>query len=109
MADREKVIKGLECCDYNILTNTCFQCPYLDLNKEKGMAICTAELAHNALALIREQEPVSPSEMDVSPIRMEYYCGACGALVGVESACGDDEKFRHPFCPQCGKAVLWNG
>ena len=63
----------------------------------------------DALALLREQAPVAPSEMDVSPILMEYRCGACRCLVGAESAIRNDVGFRHAYCPECGKKVLWHG
>jgi DNA-directed RNA polymerase subunit RPC12/RpoP len=59
--------------------------------------------------LLREQAPVAPSEMDVSPILMEYRCGACRCLVGAESAIRNDVGFRHAYCPECGKKVLWHG
>ena len=63
----------------------------------------------DARELIREQEPVEPTEMDVSPVRMEYSCGRCGGPVGVESATQGAEKYRHAYCPKCGKKVLWDG
>ena len=96
--DREKVIKGLEEA-YKVIED------YVP-GRYRGysrLACC------DALALLREQEPVEPSEMDVSPIRMEYYCGACRCLVGAESAIRNDVGFRHAYCPECGKKVLWHG
>ena len=44
--DREKVIRGLECC-YN---NNCGACPYSAIKK------CQHKLHSDALALLREQE-----------------------------------------------------
>ena len=101
MTAREKVIKGLECCDYcNSLTNTCFQCPYLDLNKEEGMVRCTAELAHDALALLREQEPVEPKWTDFEDSFTGekfkvYQCGNCGSYILSDVL----------YCPVCGRKV----
>ena len=90
MPEREKVIKGLECCDYyNSLTLTCFQCPYIDLCKSEGMSRCTAELAHGALALLKEQDTV---EHALSVLKAHgwkesksTYCPNCGAYVEVKS------------------------
>lgn len=98
MHNREKVIKGLVCCDYcNSLTNTCFQCPYLDLNKEKGLAVCTAELAHDALALLREQEPVEPLWHEYGPYSF-WTCAGCDGII-------DHDDYK--FCPHCGRKVKW--
>ena len=61
MPDREKVIKGLECCDCDLdhaYFNSCFKCPYEEDNQCGGMGLCTSLLAHDALALLKEQEPV---------------------------------------------------
>lgn len=108
MPDREKVIKGLVCCDYcNSVTNSCYQCPYLDLNKAKGMAMCTAELAHDALALLREQEPVKPIEKN-----NQIVCGSCGEKLAeicgdVDVVWNDDGKYPR-YCPGCGRAVKWD-
>ena len=48
--DREKVIEGLECC---VKGNACNKCDY----KESGIC-CVTNLAHDALELLREQEPI---------------------------------------------------
>ena len=76
-------------------------------NKKTFDGWCRA--VRDAREMIREQEPVEPTEMDVSPVRMEYSCGRCGGLVGVESATQGDEQYRHAYCPKCGKKVLWDG
>lgn len=54
MPDRDKVIKGLECC----CSDGCYDpvCPYND-PEESGCAGCVSKLAADALALLREQEP----------------------------------------------------
>lgn len=51
--DREKVIKALECCCEHIEDASCSVCPYVD---DCDMGECTSELAHDALALLKEQE-----------------------------------------------------
>jgi hypothetical protein len=55
MPDREKVIKGLEYCEEYF--NCCDKCPYWN-----GGTHCAADLAHDALALLKEQEHVKPIE-----------------------------------------------
>lgn len=55
---REKVIKGMECCqdcDGYVCRNCC---PYHDRNEPEGQPTCTCRLAHDALALLKAQEPV---------------------------------------------------
>ena len=54
--DREKVIKGLECC---LGSNDCDvepeeECPY------KGMCLCAMALRLDVLELLKEQEAVEP-------------------------------------------------
>lgn len=57
MSDREKVIKGLKCCDIsNVEKLTCFNCPYVEINRAEGMVVCTARLAHDALELLNGQD-----------------------------------------------------
>ena len=50
MADREKVIKGLECLSSAEVCNGS-DCPYYDFD-------CTQKIAYDALELLKEQEPV---------------------------------------------------
>lgn len=51
MIDREKVIKGLECCRNGF----CFACPYND--GVDGNVDCKQRWADDALELLKEQEP----------------------------------------------------
>ena len=48
--DKEKVIKGLECC--SVPEGYCVKCPY---ETDGYVAECTSALARDALALIKEQ------------------------------------------------------
>ena len=51
MVDREKVLKGLECCAY---WHGCKGCPYIeDCDRAEGFTA----LARDALALLKVQEP----------------------------------------------------
>lgn len=55
MIDREKVIKGLERCKLYNKVN-CDKCPYDYNGRGNGKSECTAELASDALALMKEQQ-----------------------------------------------------
>ena len=96
--DREKVIKGLECC-----TGYCDDetgCPYFDIEDD-----CEEKLRADALALLKAQEPMEPTEPDEDNMR---YCGVCGSPVGYEvlEAPGI-EYVQYNYCPNCGKKVRW--
>lgn len=55
MTDKDKVIEGLERCKlYNKLN--CDKCPYDYNGRGNGKSECTAELATDALSLLKEQE-----------------------------------------------------
>ena len=57
MADFEKVIRGLECCCEHIVGMNCDKCPYDSEQYEIGeINQCTAELAYDALELLKEQQ-----------------------------------------------------
>ena len=50
MTEREKVIKGLECCGYSHFMDKCQDCPYDGKD-------CFKRLKEDALALLKAQEP----------------------------------------------------
>lgn len=50
---REKVIKGLECCN----NDECDSCPYYRSCDENDLGTCKATLHRDALALLKAQEP----------------------------------------------------
>ena len=67
--DREKVIKGLEYCEGYF--NCCDKCPYWD-----GGTHCAADLAHDALALLKEQEElIKAMKRDLNLVRSCKVCG----------------------------------
>ena len=93
--NREKVIKGLECC---LGSNDCDiepeeDCPY------KGMCLCAMALRLDVLALLKEQEAVKPK----SKVRhgaypqIQHFCGNCNSML----------HGKPKFCSECGKGVLW--
>lgn len=73
MNEREKVIKGLECC-LPMTTRKgladCKQCPYdRKITLEGGVTECCHDLMADALALLKEQEPVEPRVMTLEEYR----------------------------------------
>ena len=87
MPDREKVIKGLECCDGYCDDET--GCPYSD---ELEPFDCQEQLRADAIALLKAQEPVKPLWRRGIP-----FCGKCGREFG--------RGFK--YCPDCGRKVKW--
>ena len=72
MADRDKVLKGLEMCKIDF----CDECPYDD------EASCTFYLKHDALELLKEQEPIKPKSKSRhgSTTMYQHFCGNCMAI-----------------------------
>lgn len=99
MTEREKVLKGLECC-CSMTGDACRQCPY-DEECAEMIGSGSAHLCSDALELLKEQEPVKPSLLvsngpdDVCS--QWYLCGKCKKPI--------DHKDR--FCKRCGQAVRW--
>ena len=54
MIDREKVIKGLECCANGNSGKCIKECPYDFVNN----ANCTADMARDALELLKDQDEI---------------------------------------------------
>lgn len=62
-----------------------------------------AEIASDAIALLKEQEPLKPNRM-TSDNGFHYdFCGKCGRLLPVAQ-----DFNRANYCPNCGRAVKWN-
>ena len=56
MTEREKVIKGLECCLNTSEFEECTEnCPYC--TKELGEGVCSENMMRDALSLLKAQEP----------------------------------------------------
>jgi len=88
--DREKVIKGLECC--SVPQGHCEKCPY---ETEGFVAECTSELAKDALELLKKQEAVKP----IKQIEQNEWtvCGNCRNHI----------ISKWIVCPYCGRSVKW--
>ena len=98
MMDREKVIKGLECCVNDL--GECEFCPY---DEGMGKLACGKNLYSAALALLRAQEP-----MDAVPVVHgkwhEYHATARGyGKVYYQHSC-TPMLYESPYyyCPNCG-------
>lgn len=91
MADRKKVLTQL--AELSIC---------LDMSGYHNDAQCVRD----ALAMLREQEPVKPIKTPEN-IRAEYNCGKCTASVGIRFHDGD-WYFKADYCPRCGREVKWD-
>lgn len=97
MVDREKVIKGLERCKLYNKVN-CDKCPYDYNGMGNGKSECTAELASDALDLLKDQEPVKPEVYYVSQDKYKFYrCPVCKIAW----------YYKGNYCLGCGRAVKW--
>lgn len=107
MTDREKVIKGLECCRFDDDgIHWCAECPYQASEEEKhhlDWNCHIAEMVNDIKDLLKAQEPV------------EAYVRAHGT--GFESAtswwyacrnCHEPIDPKDKFCRHCGRAVKWD-
>ncbi len=105
MPNKEKVIKGLECCSNGVVTpyvatcRFCADCPY-----GENDIPCTKELARDALALLKEQEPVEPKEIINEQFPVGDYRRTIGWLCG---KCGGNLVGDGDYCSYCGQAVKW--
>lgn len=89
ISDRETVVKKLEEC----LSASCrgFRtCPYSDADWDA---------VREALALLKEQEPMEPHvEHDSDDDSWYYGCGECHEAI----------DYKDKFCRHCGRKVKWN-
>lgn len=94
---RAKVIKALDC--HANKTGCAQNCPYWG---DAANLECSVKLAADALALLKEQEPIEP-ELDVD----EWRCGKCGHLLEHQEMLGSNILFheQYAYCPNCGRKV----
>ena len=101
MPDRLKAIKGLyQHCEGSMF-DRCGECPYYEVADEPFR--CRDALLMDALALLREQEPV---RFKVTRQRLSYpfwdvECDGCGY-----QTCTIHEGWK--YCPECGRKVKWD-
>lgn len=104
MTDREKVIKGLTGCVTAGLEKACpADCPYfLICFPDVGPADPFVPLMQDALALLKQQEPIKPTINEYG----EAYC-ICGENVGIIPNSKNLPKIRLKYCPECGRRMKW--
>ena len=87
--DREKVIKGLECC-----AGQCnyHRCPYKDpCENANGVK----QIMLDALALLKEHE--TDAEIEGGGRDWWYVCGECRAMIDSSDS----------YCSKCGRRIRW--
>lgn len=96
MIDREKVIKGLECC--SVPGGNCPECPYGRYGVDENGLECDNKLALDALELLKTEKKTKVvfKQYDGS---IESECGNCGLYL--------DKAYSR--CPKCNKELDWNG
>lgn len=96
MADREKVIMGLECCKKGgplNLGSFCGVCPY----QTELPTICFFRLRDDAIDLLKEQEAVDKNTGEWK----NGHCSCCGEdVASMLDTWTNVQNF--PFCPICG-------
>lgn len=100
MADREKVIRGLECIGgyRHMEANPCADCGY---NECQTYAICVGEVARGALELLKADDELrlyTAEEMQHLPDR---------ATVCIEMLISREDEERG-YITGCGWGVVWN-
>ena len=104
MPDREKVIRALECLTRNEQGGTCNGCAYFrpfENDPDTGLCDRMAAMA-DALAMLREQEPV---QFKVTQQRRSYpfwdaECDGCGYKTSTIHR-------NWKYCPECGRRIAW--
>lgn len=104
MLDREKVIKGLECCNPN--EYHCGVCPYDD--GCESCARCKPALHSDAIALLKAQEPLMVEERAGTDTINCPKCGQQFARVGRDKSVYLDLDEEPDYCWKCGQAVKWD-
>ena len=89
--DREKVIKGLECCKNKTMLWQHDQCPYHGFDED-----CESNLHADAIALLKEQE----ARWISVPHKIARICSHCEADEPYKFA--DDDAEVYKYCPHCG-------
>ena len=90
MTEREKVIKGLE--------EVIAEAVYPDRPRKFMMLL---ELAEDALALLKAQEPVEPYTKRDGRTTF-FLCGGCN-----KPLCIAKDSYKPKRCPECGREVKW--
>lgn len=118
MEDREKVIKGLECCtryETGKQLNSCLDCPYVEPIGFNQFRCKSQEMKEDALALLKEQE-AELSYRDAKKITHnatkldDATCPSCGNVVGEKQIWEGRKIFiQWKYCIFCGQKLDWEG
>ena len=105
--DREKVIKGLECCI--VRKHPCGDCVYFVANpNDEDTGWCDRDkIIRNAIELLKAHEAINPYiDYDGQDV---WRCGKCGNSLMHPSYYESDEDAKNHirYCSHCGKAVKW--
>ena len=94
MIDREKVIKGLECC---MSEHICRGCSYKINDECEDGGYFYSKAIEDALTLLKEQEAVRPRYIDG---KWNHFtkCGKCNT----------DLMSGMKYCPRCGRMIKWD-
>lgn len=103
--NREKVIKGLECC---LAVTKCGMCPY---NIENNLWCGNNnQLLEDALVLLKAQEAVEPTVEHNPAGQPMWCCGNCGTTLFFKfprQTDDEDQRSIYGFCNYCGRKVKW--
>lgn len=110
--DREKVLRGLECCIKSTWDDPFAECEHFPYNEISiYVQECRAVLSADALTLLKEQEAVSAHWDDDTEHWIEGdrdgidpHTRTTGETIDTFrcSWCGFYQYWKTPFCPNCG-------
>ena len=96
MIDKDKVLKGLECCSESISKACPMECPYRVECLMQDDTSHMYSVMHDALELLKDE----PS-LVLNIVKFNCYHGDC-------PACGKRIHYNFTkYCPRCGKRVKW--
>ncbi len=113
MTNIDKVIEGLECCQYSSKAH-CDECPYVN-DGLCSIDACTADLASDALDMLKEQEDTRLISRKPYHTKVEYANGGswitdqCPECVERGVGIWDTLVDRYvKYCRRCGQALDWS-
>lgn len=98
MKDREKVMRGAECCTKDVDDPySCEECPYLGHKPTKKG--CITVMLEDTLALLKEQEAVPPKHIHEEYPAHDWERNADGEI---DTFAFDTDYHNGPVCKRCG-------
>ena len=121
MIDKNKVIKGLECCLREVKphdTNPCEDCPYYDIDTATSSK-CIDIIQSEALALLKASKLVKTEHATYSTYEPTVdvdedsegtcTCNNCNQTIGWRPVDSKESIKWYMHCPGCGGLVNWEG